>query len=78
MVSVEYFEIGGKEYIITNEIQDNNIIYYFLTNMEEKDDIMVRKSTKDNLTTLYPLDNIEEVSHALNLLEKIMIQDLPA
>ena len=78
MTNVDYFEIDGKEYMITNEVNDNDIIYYFLSNLEEKDDIMVRKSNKNDLTTLYPLDDIEEVTHAIDLLEKIMIQDFAA
>lgn len=76
MTSVDYFEIDNKEYMITNEIEDDNLIYYFLSNLDEKEDIMIRKTKKDNPTILYPLDNVDEVEHAINLLEKIMIEEL--
>lgn len=76
MTSVDYFEIDNKEYMVTNEIEDENIIYYFLSNLDEKKDIMIRKTKKDNPTILYPLDNVDEVNHAINLLEKIMIEEL--
>lgn len=76
MTSVDYFEIDNKEYMITNEIEDDNLIYYFLSNLDEKEDIMIRKTKKDNPTILYPLDNVDEVDHAINLLEKIMIEEL--
>ena len=78
MTSVDYFEINGKEYVITNEIEDNDIIDYFLSNLDKEDDMMIRKAKKDNLSTLYPLDNIDEVTRAIGLLEKTMIQDLTA
>ena len=28
----EYFELDGKNYIITNEIEGNGFTYYFLSN----------------------------------------------
>ena len=61
MTSVDYFEIDDKEYMITNEIEDNNLIYYFLSNLDEKEDIMIRKTKKDDPSILYPLDNVDEV-----------------
>ena len=76
MTSVDYFEIDDKEYMITNEIEDNNLIYYFLSNLDEKEDIMIRKTKKDDPSILYPLDNVDEVEHAINLLEKIMVEEL--
>jgi hypothetical protein len=75
MTSVDYFEIDDKEYMITNEIEDNNLIYYFLANLDEKEDILIRKTQKENPTILYPLDDVDEVEHAIGLLEKIMIEE---
>ena len=48
MQEIEYFEIDGKEYMIAGEINDNSIIYYFLINLADKTDFMVKKAISDN------------------------------
>ena len=70
MVSVDCFEIEGKKYMITNQAKDNNIVYYFLSNLEDNEDMMIKKAKENDLSMLYPLDNDGEVIHAIRLLER--------
>ena len=75
MVDVEYFKIDGKKYMITHEIKDNNLIYYFLSNIDDYKDSMIRKSFTNDLETIHPLDSEEEVLHAVTLLANLKTGD---
>lgn len=74
----EYFELDGKNYIITNEISNNNFVYYFLSNEDDIYDIMIKKSKIDDPNTLFPLDNENEFKSAIELLRKNMIERFEA
>ena len=76
MQEIEYFEIDGKEYMIAGEINDNSIIYYFLINLADKTDFMVKKAISDNAETLLPLDNEYEFNRTINLFRDKLIQNL--
>ena len=74
----EYYEFDGKNYIITNEIKNNNYTYYFLSNEDDMYDVMVRKSKEDDPDTIYPLDDEKEFKSAINLLKKQMTEQFNA
>lgn len=74
----EYFELDGKNYIITNEVNHDDFTYYFLSNEDDIYDIMIKKSKKDDPNTLLPLDNENEFKSAINLLRKNMIEQFNA
>ena len=56
----------GKRYYISKEIEKNNVIYVYLTNLEDVTDFCIRKKdeTKENLIGL---DNEEELKKAIEL-----------
>ena len=68
MVDIDYFEIDNKEYMITDEIEDNGFIYYYLCNIDSKEDVMIRKAKKDDLNTLLPIDDDDELKKAVDLI----------
>ena len=59
----------GKRYYISKEIEKNNVIYVYLTNLEDVTDFCIRKKdeTKENLIGL---DNEEEFKKAIELYKK--------
>lgn len=58
----------GNNYYVTKEITDGNIIYVYLTNINDVTDFCVRKTdvTKKNLN---PLDDEAEFNKAMDLLQ---------
>ena len=74
----EYFELDGKKYIITNEIEENGNIYYYLSNEDDMYDVMIKKSKKEDLETIYPLEDDKEFDFAVDLLRKKMTEQLNA
>ncbi len=55
----EIAEYNGKEYYILNEITDNDITYVFLSNVEDKNDTLIGKISKEDNETIIPLDEKE-------------------
>lgn len=66
-VVLNYYEINNIKYIIMNEIEYNNNHYVYLSNMDDEEDIMVRRL---NGNLLEPLDTEEEFVEVLKLLTK--------
>ena len=73
---IEYFEIDGKEYMIAGEIDDNSMIYYFLINLNDKKDFILKKAVSNNADMLLPLDNEYEFDRTINLFKERLIQNL--
>ncbi len=76
MQEIEYFEIDGKEYMIAGEIDDNSMIYYFLINLNDKKDFMIKKAIASDAEMLLPLDNEFEFDRTINLFRERLIQKL--
>lgn len=76
MQEIEYFEIDNKEYMIAGEIDDNSITYFFLINLNDKKDLMIKKAISDNTEMLLPLDNEFEFDRAINLFRERLIQNI--
>ena len=76
MQEIEYFEIDNKEYMIAGEIEDNSIIYYFLINLADKKDFMIKKAMATDAEMLLPLDNEFEFDRTINLFRERLIQNL--
>ena len=72
----EYFELDGKNYIITNEIEGNGFTYYFLSNEDDIYDVMIRKSRKADPDLICPLDDEKEFKKAIELLKNEMTEQL--
>lgn len=69
-MNIEVVTIDEKKYMIMNQMKDNNITYFYLSNVDDENDIMIRKAYDEDLDTLLVLDNKEEVDKALALLNK--------
>ena len=58
MKEVEIMNIDNKDYIIMKEVIENETSYIFLSNVNNPDDVMIRKSNDNKL--YIPLENEEE------------------
>ena len=65
---LEVITLGDKDYFILNEVRRNGTTYIYLSNVEDKDDTLIRKSSKDDDTLFVPLDSEEEFELACLLL----------
>lgn len=66
-MEVEAIEINGTDYMIIKEIKHKNTSYLFLSNINDEEDTMIRKTDGDMLV---PLASEEEFEIACNLLVK--------
>ena len=61
----------GIEYYVVDELELDNITYYYLANMEDDTDICVRKKTfENNEEFMSMLDNEQELSKVLAAFSK--------
>lgn len=65
---VEIITLGDKEYYILNEVMRNGTTYIYLSNVVDKDDILIRKSSKEYDNLYVPLESEEEFELACLLL----------
>lgn len=65
---VEVITLGDKEYYILNEVKHNGVTYIYLSNVIDRDDTLIRKSSKDDLDMYIPLQSEEEFELACLLL----------
>lgn len=70
MVNVETFKFDDKEYLIAEEVTKGDINYYYLMNIKDPTDQLVKKSLKEDPNTLYPLDNDQEFDEAIELFNR--------
>lgn len=67
---VEVIVIDKKEYAILKELEINSTTYLYLSNLVDKDDIMIRKLDKFDNDTIIPLDSDKEFDLACSLFFK--------
>jgi hypothetical protein len=67
---VEIITIDNKDYAIIKEKEHNSNTYFYLSNINNSNDIMIRKSSKEDKDLLIPLDNEKEFDLASTLLIK--------
>lgn len=65
---VEIITLGDKDYYILNEAKRNGVTYIYLSNVEDKDDILIRKSSNDDDSSYVPLESEDEFELACLLL----------
>ena len=70
MKELEVITIKDKDYAIIREVKEENTIYVYLVNVEDENDIMIRKSSKQDENLYIPLENEEEYNLASMLLFK--------
>lgn len=66
-LEIEVVEINGTEYMIIKEVKHKDTSYLYLTNINDEEDTMIRKTDGDMLV---PLASEEEFEIACNLLVK--------
>lgn len=65
---LEIVEIDKKEYYIIKEIAHGNNIYLYLSNVDDDDDMMIRKTTNQDKDLIVPLSSKEEFDIACALM----------
>lgn len=67
---VEVIDIYDKQYIIVKEVLHNDISYFFLSNVNDSDDTMIRKSDKNDKDLIVPLSGDDEYELACLLFSR--------
>lgn len=67
MVTVNYYTIDNKNYIVMNEIDYNNKHYVYLVNEDDSKDILVRSVIGDILN---PMESEKEFYEVMKLFTK--------
>lgn len=70
MQEVEIINIGNKKYAIINEVKEKDTTYIALSNIDDPEDIMIRKSSKEDKDEYIPLEDEDEFFLANLLLFK--------
>ena len=65
---LEVITLGDKDYYILNEVKRNGVTYIYLSNVLDRDDTLIRKSSKDDEELFIPLETEEEFELACLLL----------
>ena len=74
MKDLEVITIDGEDYLILKEVKHENVSYFYLSNINNEEDTLIRKSDKKDKDLLVPLESDMEFELACNLLLKhIMI-----
>ena len=74
MKDLEVITIDGEDYLILKEVKHENVSYFYLSNVNNEEDTLIRKSDKKDKDLLVPLESDMEFELACNLLLKhIMI-----
>jgi hypothetical protein len=71
---LEVVTIEDKEYTILKEKKHNDTTYFYLSNLNDEEDTLIRKSTKEDEDLLIPLSNDKEFDLAAGLLIKDYIK----
>jgi len=66
-MEIEILSIDDKNYGIFKEIKRNDINYLYLVNINDEEDIVIRKSIHNNPNTVIPLEDKNEYNKALLL-----------
>lgn len=62
-MDIETITIDNKEYIIAEELENNNTTYLYLVNEQDENDTFIRKLSA-NKEEIIPLNNEKEVIEA--------------
>jgi len=61
----------GKEYLVIDKIEEENVGYLFLSDINDANNIAIKKYFKNkNNNEVYKLKNMEELAHAYELYQK--------
>ncbi len=70
MKDLEVVTIDGTDYVIIKEVKHEDISYLYLSNINDEEDTLIRKTDKEDKDLILPLENDQEFELACNLLLK--------
>lgn len=71
-MELEIIEIDDKEYYVLTELQGKEENYLYLSNVNDDEDVFLRKSDKTNPDIVIPLESDEELTEATTLLQEFL------
>lgn len=71
-MELEIIEIDNQEYYILTELKGKTENYLYLSNVNDEDDVFLRKTDKNNPDTVIPLESDEELEEATELLKNFI------
>ena len=71
-MELEIIEIDDKEYYVLTELPGKEENYLYLSNVNDDEDVFLRKSDKTNPDIVIPLESDEELKEAATLLQEFL------
>ena len=68
---IEIIKIDDKDYAVIDEATYNEDTFLYLSNIQNLEDVLIRKLDKNDKNIVVPLDNEQEFEIACNLLLKM-------
>lgn len=70
MKDLEVVTIDENQYLVLKEVKHDDISYLYLSNINDEEDTLIRKTDKKDKDMILPLENEQEFEIACNLLLK--------
>lgn len=71
-MELEIIEIDNQEYYVLTELKGKTENYLYLSNVNDDEDVFLRKSDKNNPDIVIPLASDEELQEATTLLKEFI------
>lgn len=56
-----------QEYVLLDKIIENDVVYLFLSKVDDSEVLLKKYNQKDYNGEIYKLDNVDELNHAFSL-----------
>jgi len=73
-MELEIIEIDNQEYYVLKELQGKTNNYLYLSNVNDENDVFLRKTDINDQDIVVPLESDEELQEATNLLKEFIEQ----
>lgn len=70
MKDLEVVTIDDNQYLVLKEVKHDDISYLYLSNINDEEDTLIRKTDKKDKDMILPLESEQEFEIACNLLLK--------
>lgn len=71
-MELEVIELDGNKYYVLTELTGKDNTYLYLSNVEDEEDVFLRKTDKNDPDLVIPLESDEELVEATNLLAEFL------
>lgn len=76
MLDVNVMTIDGIDYVLVNQLEEENVTYIYLSNIDDPNDVVIRKSSPNDKDLFIPLEDEDEYYLAnLLLFKKLNIKN---